>query len=281
MVKLYVAMKEGADELINSSTALLDSQLLLCHVLDVNRSYLFLNREKQLLDSEYERFKKLVSYRKSGMPLQYITGYQEFMGLDFKVESGVLIPRCDTEILVEEAIKILEKIESPTIADVGCGSGAISVSIAKYVKDSKVYALDIMDIPLKVTLENAKLNNVSNKVEVKNSNMLDEILEENIKLDMVISNPPYIKKDVIPTLMKEVKDFEPITALDGGEDGLIFYRKITKDAKELLKPNGYLLYEIGHDQAVEVKDIMVNEGFKDVVVINDLSGLNRVVLGHM
>ena len=281
MVKLYEAMKEGADELINSSTALLDSQLLLCYVLNVDRSYLFLNREKEILDSEYKRFKELLTYRKNGMPLQYITGYQEFMGLDFKVESGVLIPRCDTEILVEEAIKILKNIDSPTIADVGCGSGAISVSIASFIEDSKVYALDIMDIPLKVTLENAKLNNVSNKVEVLKSNMLDQIIFKDINLDMVISNPPYIKKDVISTLMKEVKEFEPMTALDGGEDGLVFYRKITKDAKNILKPNGYLLYEIGHDQGIEVKDIMISEGFKDVIIINDLAGLNRVVLGHI
>lgn len=281
MVKIYMAMKEGETLLSNSTTSLLDSQLLLSHVLDVERTYLILNREKELSDAQYFKFKEYVEKRKNGEPLQYIIGSQEFMGLPFNVEKGVLIPRCDTETLVEEAINILRNMESPVVADVGCGSGAISVSLASFVKDSIVYALDIMDTPLKVTKENSILNNVENRVNVKRSNMLEVLSDMNRQLNMIISNPPYIREDVIPTLMTEVKDFEPIEALVGGDDGLKFYRDITKQSRPLLKKGGYLLYEIGHDQGEDVKSIMESEGFENIKIIKDLAGHNRVVLGNI
>ncbi|KMT22802.1 peptide chain release factor N(5)-glutamine methyltransferase [Clostridium cylindrosporum] len=279
MVKIYMAMKEGSDLLVGLSTSLLDSQLLLCHVLGVDRSYLFLNRESEISEDKYKEFLTLINLRKSGKPLQYITGFQEFMGLNFKVSEGVLIPRCDTEVLVENVIEIAKYIKSPVIVDVGCGSGAISVSLASFIKDSTVYALDIMDTPIKVTKENALLNNVEDRVNVLKSDMLCSVKDK--KANIIVSNPPYIKRDVIKTLMTEVKDHEPMSALDGGEDGLIFYRAITKDSVGILSENGYLAYEIGHDQGEDVRDIMIHEGFKDVVVIKDLSGLDRVVIGHM
>lgn len=281
MVKIYMAMKEGETLLSNSSTALLDSQLLLSHVLGVERTYLILNREKELTSIQYDKFKDYINKRKSGVPLQYITGTQEFMGLPFNVEKGVLIPRCDTEVLVESAVELLKNEDSPIVADVGCGSGAISISVASFINNATVYALDIMDIPLKVTGKNAILNKVEKRVNIKKSNMLEALKGSDIKLNMVISNPPYIRKDVIPTLMTEVKDYEPMEALVGGDDGLLFYRNITKEAKHLLKKGGYLLYEIGYDQGEDVKNIMINEGFDNVEVLKDLSGHNRVVLGNI
>lgn len=276
-----MAMKEGMDLLTNSQTSQLDSQLLLSHVLGVERTYLFLNREEELQEDKYIEFKRLIELRKKGVPLQYITGYQEFMSLSFKVSEGVLIPRCDTECLVEVILENLKDIENPVIADVGCGSGAISISIANYKKDALVYALDIMDTPLILTKENAKLNNVDNNVKILKSNMLSALIEIGEKVNMVVSNPPYIRSGVITTLMAEVKDYEPMTALDGGVDGLIFYRNITKESKEILVDNGILAYEIGHDQGEDVKNIMIENGFKNVSIIKDLSGMDRIVIGHI
>lgn len=275
-----MAVKEGMDTLEGIETALLDSQLLLSHVLGVDRGYLLLNREKEITEDEYKTFLNNIKLRKEGVPLQYITGEQEFMGLPFKVEKGVLIPRCDTEVLVEEVVNIIKDVDSPVIADVGCGSGAISISIAKLVETSTVYALDIMDIPLKVTHKNVILNGVEDRVNIIKSDMLKELINKGKVFDLIVSNPPYIKKEVIPTLMKEVKEHEPMSALDGGEDGLYFYRNITKDSKKLLKKGGYLAYEIGYDQGESVKNIMIQEGFADVKLIKDLSGLNRVLIGR-
>lgn len=280
MVKIYLAVKEGMDKLEGIETSLLDSQLILSDILGVERTYLLLNREKEITNEEYKVFIEKINLRKNGMPLQYITGKQEFMGIMFKVCKGVLIPRNDTEILVEEVINIAKNIQNPIIIDVGCGSGAISISLAKFIEDSNIYALDIMDTPLKITKENSILNGVEERVNIIKSNMLSNIKDTNEKVDFIISNPPYIKTSVIPTLMKEVKEHEPINALDGGEDGLYFYRNITHDAKKLLKENGYLVYEIGHDQKEDVKNIMINEGFKNIKVIKDLSGLDRVVIGN-
>ncbi|MEG0370704.1 MAG: peptide chain release factor N(5)-glutamine methyltransferase [Clostridium sp.] len=281
MVKLYVSIKEAAEYLSESSSPMLDAQLLMCHVLDVDRSYLFMNREIEINEYTYNKYIQLIEQRKNGKPLQYITGDQEFMGLPFKVEEGVLIPRCDTETLVEKVIECLRDKQSPLIADVGCGSGAISVSIASFIKDAKVFALDIMDIPLRITAENAKLNNVDNRVEVKKSDMLLALEGRVNEFDLIVSNPPYIRSDVISELMVEVKDHEPISALDGGDDGLIFYRNITNQALPLLKKGGILAYEIGHDQGVDVSDIMTKCGYRDVAIIKDLAGLDRVVIGKV
>ncbi|MEG2893873.1 MAG: peptide chain release factor N(5)-glutamine methyltransferase [Clostridium sp.] len=280
MVKLFQAIKDGADSLEGSSTGLLDAQLIMCHVLNVDRTYLFMNREVEIEDSDLKLFKSLIKDRQKGKPLQYITGYQEFMGLNFKVEEGVLIPRCDTETLIEVILNKIHVKDPFKIADVGCGSGAISVTLAKMIETSIVYALDIMDTPLKITKENAELNGVSDRVTILRSDKLTSLLDSTEKLDLIVSNPPYIRTKVIDTLMTEVRDYEPMSALDGGDDGLIFYREITSEALCLLNEGGYLAYEIGHDQGEDVKQIMESAGYYDVEVIKDLPGLDRVVIGR-
>lgn len=281
MVKIYLAVKEGMDILEGIETALLDSQLLLANILSVERTYLLLNREKEISEKEYKEFIKSAELRRSGVPLQYITGMQEFMGLDFKVREGVLIPRNDTEVLVEKVISLAENIKGPSIADIGCGSGAISVSLAKFLEHSTIYALDIMDIPLKVTKENAILNKVEEKIKILKSDMLSKLKGTDVKVDFIVSNPPYIESGVIDTLMTEVKDYEPKSALDGGEDGLYFYRNITKDSRSILKEGGYLAYEIGYNQGEAVKNLMEEEDFLDIEIIKDLAGMDRVVIGHI
>lgn len=279
-LKIFEMIK-NATEKIKSDTPQLDAELIMGHVLSVDRIYLYLNRDT-ILDIENEKkFLKLIERRISGEPVQYITSKQEFMGLDFFVKPGVLIPRNDTEVLVEEVIERIKNFEELTIADVGCGSGAISVALASFLKKAKVYALDIMDIPLTVTKINAENNNCIDRINIVKSDMLKVLIDHEKKVDVVVSNPPYIKDEVIETLMTEVKDYEPYSALSGGEDGLYFYRKITKQAKMLLKSKGLLAFEIGYDQGEAVKDILKKNGFKEIELIKDLGGNDRVVLGWL
>lgn len=279
-MKIFEAVKKAAIMINNSDTPQLDAEVILSHILNKDRIYLYLNREKTLDEKTIEAFFEMIERRKNGEPVSYITGTKEFMSLEFIVKPGVLIPRGDTEVLVEEVLKNIKGLKKPIVVDVGCGSGAISVSIAKYKSDAVVYAIDIMDIPLETTRENAEKNGVLDRVNIIKSNMLcslDRALYN--KVDAVVSNPPYIKKEIIPTLMKDIKDYEPYEALCGGEDGLDFYRKITEESLNFIKPGGFLAYEIGHDQKEDVIKILDKAGFADIDCIKDFAGLDRVVAG--
>lgn len=279
-MKIFEAVKKAKEIIKDVDTPQLDAEVILSHILGKDRMYLHLNRDKVLSDTETSCFFAMIERRKKREPVQYIIGTQEFMGIDFLVKEGVLVPRGDTEILVEETLKLLEKLQNPLVVDVGCGSGAISVSIAKYKEDAQVYALDIESTPLEVTEINAKKNCVDNRVKVIKSDMLSALNKEfEGKVDAIISNPPYIKEEVISTLMEEVKDFEPYSALSGGKDGLYFYREITKQSLKFLKENGFIAYEIGHDQREEVATILRNNGFCGIICIKDLAGLDRVIIG--
>ncbi len=219
---------------------------------------------------------ELVNRRLEREPLQYILGEWEFCGLPFCVGKGVLIPRPDTETVVETAIKLLKGKQNPTVFDLCAGSGCIGITLAHYT-DANVKLFEKSVDALQFIFKNIKLNGV--EAEVYECDVLDEppLLE---LADLIISNPPYIKSEVIETLEPEVK-CEPIMALDGGEDGLIFYRHISKAWKKSLCKGGWLVFEIGFDQAESVTKIMQDEGFCDVKVIKDLGGNNRVVLGHI
>ncbi|SHJ85534.1 peptide chain release factor N(5)-glutamine methyltransferase [Tepidibacter formicigenes] len=272
-------MMNSIKELSSSATPKLDVELILCKVLDVDRLYLHINLDEDITKEQETEFYCLLNQRKEGRPIAYILGHREFMGLDFFVKEGVLIPRPDTEILIEEVINLSKSIKSPLIVDIGTGSGAISVSLAKYIKDAKVYSLDISDTALEVGKINAKNNNVEDRITFLKSDLFSSVENLNSKFDIVVSNPPYIKKDDIYNLDKDVKDYEPILALDGGEDGLNFYRRITKDSLMFLKENGVLAYEVGHDQAEDVKEIMIENNFKNIKIVRDLAGIQRVVIG--
>lgn len=279
-MKIFEAIKEACNILNGSNLPQLDAEVILSHVLQKDKIYLYINRDRELEDSIAEEFFRLIERRKNGEPVQYIVGKQEFMSLDFIVKPGVLIPRGDTEILVEETLKNMNEIKNPTVVDVGCGSGAISVSIAKYRPDSLVYAIDKMDIPLEVTGINAESNEVSDRMHRIKSNML-ESLDKSLfnAIDVIISNPPYIREEVIPTLMKEVRNFEPHVALSGGIDGLYFYREITIQSLNFIKPGGFIAFEIGYDQGVDVKNILIENGYSNVYCTKDLAGNDRVVTG--
>lgn len=236
----------------------------------------FILNTREITDEELCQIDKIVKRRTGGEPLQYILGETEFMGLLFKVDKHTLIPRADTETLVQS---VAEKIQNEKVAllDIGTGSGCVGVSIAKFCDNVRATLLDISEGALKKAAENAKLNDV--KVDLIRCDIMHDSVDK--LFDVVVSNPPYINSDVVPTLDSTVKDYEPITALDGGFDGLTFYRRITFLAKEkILKKGGLLAYEIGFDQGKSVLTIMENAGFENVSLIKDLCGNDRVVLGY-
>lgn len=264
-----------------SETALLDAQLMLSKALGKDRLYVITHIEAEIAEAAESEFMEMVGERSKGRPLQYIVGSQEFMGLDFYVSEGVLIPRPDTEILVEEVISVSGAIERPVIADIGCGSGAISVSLAKYIKEAFVYSLDISQAALEIGRINAENNGVGEKIRFLESDIFSALEGSAIRFDIIVSNPPYIRKKDIDGLHVQVKDYEPMNALDGGADGLDFYRRITLQSVTFLKPGGYLAYEVGHDQARDVEGIMEASGaFDELRIIGDLAGIERVVIGR-
>lgn len=249
-----------------------DAWLLLATACKIDRTYYYMHMDEEISAEQSEEYKSLIKKRAEHVPLQYITGEQEFMGLIFKVNSSVLIPRQDTETLVEEALKRAES--GMKVLDMCTGSGCILISIMKNVPNIEGIGVDISKQALNVAKENARLNEINATFE--KSNLFDNI---NDKFDIIVSNPPYIRSDEIPKLMPEVSVFEPHEALDGMEDGLFFYRKIVKDAAEHLNEGGYLLFEIGYDQGEDVSLMMSYAGYKEVKVIKDLAGNDRVVVG--
>lgn len=254
----------------------LKARLLMQHILNKPRQYLLVHDTDMLTLRQEVDYFKAIKKLKQGVPLQHITNMQEFMKLNFYVSQDVLIPRPDTEILVEEVINIAKKIRAKKILDLCTGSGAIAVSLAKYIEDSQITATDISEKALRVAKLNAKNNEVEDKITFLKSDLFKEIPKE--KYDIIVSNPPYIRKEEIERLDREVKK-EPHIALDGGEDGLDFYRKIIHNSEEYLKFNGYLCLEIGYDQKIDVIELIENEEkYKDTYSKKDLYGNDRIVI---
>ena len=263
-----------------SDTPKLDIEILLSKALgDVDRLYIHLNLHKELTKEQLDIFNKMIQDRLKGRPIAYIVNNREFMGLDFYVEEGVLIPRPDTEPLVEEVIELVKGKENLKIVDIGTGSGAITVSLAKYIKDCQVYSLDISDKALSIGLKNAISNEVEDKINFIKSNIFSGIEDKGLELDVIVSNPPYIRRADIETLHTQVKDYEPYIALEGGEDGLNFYRDITRESVKYLKDKGILAFEVGHDQAEDVSEILKHNGYTNIYTKKDLQGIDRVVIG--
>ncbi|MCC0648592.1 peptide chain release factor N(5)-glutamine methyltransferase [Clostridioides sp. ZZV15-6598] len=264
-----------------SDTPRLDTELLLQKALgDVDRLYIHLNLNKELTEEQKIKFIGFAEERINGRPIAYIVEKREFMGLDFFVKEGVLIPRPDTETLVEEIIEICKDRKHVSILDIGTGSGAITVSLAKYIENSKVMSFDISEIALEIGKKNAIINEVDKKIEYIKSDLFTALNDSDIKFDLIVSNPPYIKKRDIETLHIQVKDYEPYNALEGGEDGLDFYRKITEQGKKYLNECGILAYEVGHNQAEDVINIMKSNGYKQIYTKKDIQGIDRVVIGY-
>ena len=263
----------------NIDSPKLKARLLLQYILKKNRQYIMVYDEKKLTLEQEERYFKAIDQLVKGIPLQHITHQQEFMKMNFYVNENVLIPRPDTEVLVEEVIEIARKINAKKILDLCTGSGAIAVSLAKYIDNSQITAIDISEEALTIAERNARNNNVEKQIVFLPSNLWEEIPQE--KYDIIVSNPPYIKREIVRNLAQEVQK-EPIIALDGGWDGLDFYRKIIHQADEFLKYGGYLCLEIGYDQKDDVMHLIdKEEKYKSTYGKKDLYGNDRIVVTRL
>ena len=275
-MKYREAMQEG--EKILQEAGIVDAKndawLLLAMVCKVDHTYYYMHMEEELMSEQQDEYRVVIRKRAEHVPLQYITGEQEFMGLPFKVNSNVLIPRQDTETLVEEALKVIRP--GMKVLDMCTGSGCILISILKNVLNVEGVGCDISKQAVIVAKENAKLNNVVATFE--RSDLFDHVTET---FDVIVSNPPYIRTEEIATLMPEVCQFEPVGALDGKEDGLFFYRKMIAESSKYLKPNGVILFEIGYDQGQDVSLMLKEAGYKDVQIVKDLAQNDRVVIGRL
>ncbi len=294
MVKEVLSMAEAALTRAGCPEPRLDAERLLQHQYRLDRMGLFLMKSRMMDQKDFEKYFDLIDFRIAGMPLQYIIGTQEFMGLEFKVDQHVLIPRQDTETLVETALEYLRG-EDPArrlkhkgewrILDLGCGSGAIGISLARLAPEAgvkvRVTASDISDQALKVARENAVRLGVDKKVTFTAGDLFHPFRKRlgKSRFHMIISNPPYIPSSVIPDLQTEVRNHEPRLALDGGPDGLALYRRILPDAREHLERGGVLLLEIGYDQGKALEMLYdENGGYSGFRLFQDLAGRDRVAV---
>lgn len=273
---LKEAYEYGQEQLKNAKIddAVLDAWYLLEHVTGISRGMYFMDMNREISLEQERKYRSYVATRAKHIPLQHITGVQEFMGLEFHVNEHVLVPRQDTEILVENVLQDLES--DMRVLDMCTGSGCILLSLLKLCGCANVGGLgvDISEEALKVARKNAE------SLEV-HAQFLHSDLFENVEglYDIIVSNPPYIRTAVIERLQEEVKFHDPFVALDGKEDGLYFYRRIVEESPKYLKKGGKLFFEIGHDQGEDVSKLMKHAGFTDVAVKKDLAGLDRVVFG--
>ena len=254
--------------------AQLDARLLLEEICGTDHNTLLCHGDREVSEAEEEQYRKALEQRAVHVPLQHILGYQDFMGLRFQVNEHVLIPRQDTEILVEEAMRYLH--DGMRILDLCTGSGCILLSLLHYSNDCEGTGVDISKEALQVAALNAELLGI--KADFLKSDLYEKVTG---KFDLLVSNPPYIEREVIPTLMEEVREYDPYIALDGGEDGLDFYRRIIGGAQDYLKRGGQILMEIGSGQAQAVSELLREAGFKEIDVCRDFAGLDRVVSGRL
>ena len=258
-----------------------DARLLLEWCCGTDRNTLLAHGERVISEEEYRRYADCIARRKQHVPLQHITGEQDFMGLTYLVDKNVLIPRQDTEVLVEEVMRHLH--DGMRILDMCTGSGCILLSLLRYSNDCTGVGVDISEEALQIARQNTDRILGSQAIEQaqvtwQQGDLFDG-LDSQDKFDIIVSNPPYIKTDIIETLMPEVREHEPRLALDGQEDGLFFYRQIMAQAGRFLTGGGILFFEIGYDQGEEVSRLMEEAGYIDIEVIKDFAGLDRVVFG--
>lgn len=254
--------------------AQLDARLLLEEVCGTDHNTLLCHGDREVSEAEEEKYRRALEQRAVHVPLQHFLGYQDFMGLRFQVNEYVLIPRQDTEILVEEAMRYLH--DGMRILDLCTGSGCILLSLLHYSNDCEGVGVDISQEALQVAVQNAELLGI--RADFLKSDLYEKVTG---KFDLLVSNPPYIERAIIPTLMEEVREYDPYIALDGGEDGLDFYRRIIGGAQDYLKRGGQILMEIGSGQAKAVSELLREAGFKEIDVCRDFAGLDRVVSGRL
>ncbi len=278
-------LKMNVSETIEYATHILDASglaeprreanSLLAFALGKDRTFLIAHPEYQLSSKEETRFREILQRRANREPFQYIIGKQEFFGLDFEIASGVLIPRPETELIVENAIEILRRNENPFFCEIGVGSGCISVSILKEVTNARAIGVDVSEIALRIAKKNTENHKVSVRIDLRISDLFDALQKE--QFDLIVSNPPYISAEDFEDLQLEVKDFEPRNALTDGKDGLSIVENLVAQTPNFLKPGGFLLMEIGFDQANEVRKMFSSKIWKTVEILPDLQDIPRTV----
>ena len=287
MQTFHELLIQGIQRLMNAGIeeARLDAWLLLEYTADISRAWYYAHPESEVNEEIVSEYLSLCQKRAEHIPLQHLTHQACFMGYDFYVDERVLVPRQDTEVLAEEALHQLRNIRNPRILDMCTGSGCLLLSLLMELPDAIGTGVDISEAALAVAERNRKnLELEKRAVLVQSDTFSGDYFQKNsgnisLEYDMLISNPPYIPTEDIGKLMEEVRFHDPVLALDGREDGLYFYRRITEQAGKYLKPGGWLMYEIGCEQGADVSAIMQGEGFAEVAVKKDLAGLDRVVIG--
>lgn len=259
-----------------------DAEYIFADVLKISRNMLSLNFNRKIEDEELSKIREMLKERgKNRRPLQYILGEWEFYGYPFYVDERVLIPRQDTEILVEQCKYLIIDKERPKVCDIGTGSGAISISLGKEVGNAQILGIDISEKALEVANKNKELNKAEN-VKFLKSDVFSTLKDEkykNVKFDLIVSNPPYIPTDEYKELMPEVLNYEPKNALTDEHDGYYFYEKITKESKDFLVDGGYLAFEVGYNQAEKVSELMRENSFEVISIVKDYGDIERVVIG--
>lgn len=278
-VNELIAMGRKVLESYNKMDAAIDARLLALYVLDCNSGELILHGNDEVAEHIKESYMYMIAKRIQGTPLQYITNSQEFMGLEFYVDERVLIPRQDTETLIETVINYSKEMPIAKALEVGVGSGCISVSLAHYIKGLQLTAIDICEDALSVARKNIAAHNLEEHITLLKSDVFKDYDGEEENLDLIVSNPPYITFEECKELMQEVSEHEPRKALTDEGDGLRFYREITEEGKKYLKKDGLLAYEIGYLQGIDVCNILKEEGFYNIQLIQDLARRDRVVIG--
>ncbi len=279
-ISIADAIREGAASLRDAGLAegRREAGGLLQHLLGRDRTFVLAHPEQQLTAAQLQTFRELLRRRAAGEPLQYITAQQSFFGLDFEVAPGVLIPRPETELLVEAALETLRGSQSPRICDVGTGSGCIAITLLHERSDAQAVAIDISAAALEIAKRNAQRHLVAERLTFVQANCFSSLSPAAFSFDLIVSNPPYVAEDALAGLQREVRDHEPREALAGGPDGLDVVRRLLNESTIFLKPGGHLLIEIGFNQASAVSSLLEQHSWLKQGIRPDLQGIPRVVV---
>jgi release factor glutamine methyltransferase len=276
-ISIGTALSEAARTLAaNISEPRLDAALLMSHVIRRDRAFLIAHPAATIAEPQLKEFEVLIARRAQGEPLQYITGHQEFFKLDFEVTPDVLIPRPETELIVEAALELVDPNAAFVFADLGTGSGCLAVSILNECREARALAIDISEPALQIAQRNAERHRVADRLRLIQSDLFDAI-SVNETLDLIVSNPPYVSDDEMKTLQREVQR-EPQAALAGGSDGLALIRRLLLEAPGHLRPGGYLVFEFGINQELAIRDLVDREIWKLIEIRNDLQQIPRTIL---
>jgi release factor glutamine methyltransferase len=257
-----------------------NAELLLADIIECKRLDLYLLFDRPLNEAELQRYREYIKRRASFEPLQYILGKLEFYGLELKVNKSVLIPRPETELLVENIINLYSKEKNLKILDIGCGSGNISIALAVHLDSADITTTDISEESLHLARANAEKHKVSNRIKFQNHDILKNDLINFPMFDIIVSNPPYVSKESFSSLQREIKDYEPRNAVTDESDGYTFYKAIAEKVSTKLLTNGKIFFEVAQGQSEDVKDIMQKNNFKNIGVIKDYQSIDRIIFGE-